>query len=79
MDNDTKRFLIWLTGKDYSWKFEPRNGSGIKLVNFPPQIWSYCFHNPKGANSVWFHVSRGPNVIHRLMQRICLGIHWERK
>lgn len=77
MDNAVKNFLIWLTGKDYTYKPKP-----ISIVNscFPPPVWSYSFHKRKGiTNFAEFYTSRGPNVIHRLMQRVCLGIYWARK
>lgn len=41
----------------------------------PP--WGYSFA-PRTGNDITFNVFKAPNRFHRLMQKLCFGIHWEK-
>jgi len=51
-------------------------GGGMAIVErlIPPNIWMWDL----GADGITFHVPVAPNRIHRLMQRVVLGIRWRR-
>lgn len=48
---------------------------GVKII--PPVIWNW--HRKYHANDSFAHChEKAPNWFHRLMQRLILGICWER-
>ena len=69
-----KRFLIWLTGRDLFYR-KPKSEPGVvTFTGNPPTLFEYT---PVGD---WFaitlRISAAPNVFHRAMQRILLGMKY---
>ena len=70
-------FFIWLFGRPLPYgKVVEKETFGLKLVVAPPNYWEMA---PTGDFYLTFHIPYAPNVIHRLMQRIILGIKYRRK
>ena len=73
-----RRVVLWLTGRDLL--APPRVVQLRQYISIAapmPGLWEMTLAgswNPV----VWSHAI-GPNVIHRLLQRVVLGIHWRMK
>ena len=66
-----RRFVLWLTGRDFMAPLIGKNSLAFPSANFRVTI---------GGNARWGLVVEAPvapNVLHRLMQRIVLGFKWE--
>ena len=73
----TRRFVLWLTGRDLL--APPRHiqlGQFMSMSTPMPMNWEMTLGGPMGLT---IHTPSGPNVIHRLLQRVILGIHWRMK
>jgi len=74
----TRRFVLWLTGRDLL--APPRHiqlGQFMSMSTQMPINWEMTLGGQ--WNSITFNYAVGPNVIHRLLQRVVLGIHWRMK
>lgn len=69
-----RRFLLWLTGRDLLAPPPPTSIPGeIRIRYYPPAKFVMM---PTGDEFLQFHVPVAPNFIHRLLQRLILGIKW---
>jgi hypothetical protein len=74
----TRRFVLWLTGRDLL--APPRNiqlGEFMSMSTPMPDLWQMTLAGK--WNSLGFNHAVGPNVIHRLLQRVMLGSKIEQK
>lgn len=71
---DVPRAVLWLTGRDLL-KPEPEllNGVQWRSVGPPEPKWELTF---SADAYLKLFLPSGPNVMHRVMQRITLGFRW---
>lgn len=72
--NKVRKLAIWLTGRDLLESTTPMLQIGSIVIYTPPEPrWELRF--AKGANFVVVQ-SVGPNVLHRAIQKVVLGVSW---
>ena len=68
-----RRFVLWLTGRDLL-KPVLKNTPNVLLVGNGFEVnWVMVI------GTLTVHLRSGPNALHRLLQRVVLGIHWRMK
>ena len=78
-----RRFVLWLTGRDLLEPKERLQPGTYRIPQYatlritPITLWEMTIGGQ--WNSITFGHAVGPNVIHRLLQRVVLGIHWRMK
>jgi len=63
--------FLWLLGRPLT-SIEPKTEPGaIQVIRTPISLWKV-----EVCDNVWVYRPYGPNVFHRLMQRLAFGVHW---
>lgn len=70
-----RRTVLWLTGRDLLEPPLPPLPQGVYyMLQGPPEArWVVAF-TPDGYMK--FNLPEGPNVLHRIAQRVVFGIRW---
>jgi len=72
--NDTDKLRLWLFGKAIKINV-PENKDNI--ITIAPEIQMFWFFAPTGDfYALSITITSAPNIIHRIMQRVCFGMKY---
>ena len=70
-----RNLVLWVTGRDLLKLSLPPPPNGVYFIAQPEERWEMMFAPPSTV-CLRFCLPIGPNVLHRLAQRVIFGIRW---